>query len=87
MSDGLWPCTCMKSQALTLGAAAWPHVASSRFLIDVPAGTTDLGRGAIVAFHPAAWAANEAARLLQALQVGMPIVATSDVLLANAEPL
>jgi len=33
------------------------------------AGTTDLGRGAVVAFHPAAWPAGETSRLLQALQV------------------
>ena len=33
------------------------------------AGTTELGRGAVVAFHPDAWPAAEAARLLQALRV------------------
>jgi len=39
-------------------------------LILTRAGTTDLGRGAVVAFHPEAWPAAEAARLLQALQAG-----------------
>ena len=38
---------------------------------DALPGTTDLGRGALVAFHPAAWPAEEAARLLRALQVGL----------------
>ena len=33
------------------------------------AGTTDLGRGSLVAFHPEAWRAAEAAQLLQALKV------------------
>ena len=38
----------------------------------VRAGTTDLGGGAVVAFHPEAWPAAETSRLLQSLQVLHP---------------